>query len=191
MCALLHILLPKFKLPCWRYIKFFESHWNGTQIVFTAYLSWWMCGVRWQSTSWEVLPKKQRLFGLLPGQTVTIILKLTFSPKIDIHRHRHANKNWKCIEKTSVTRITFQSSTTHSWFSILCISSFIWLADEPQCSSSLIMPPSLSEVLTGSSPSFPLKDSWVCLRRQLKDDWLLGTCRDIFKIQFKRSKYYY
>lgn len=39
-----------------------------------------MGGIWGQSASWEVLPKKQCLFSLLPGQTVTVILKLTFPP---------------------------------------------------------------------------------------------------------------
>ncbi|TNN54562.1 hypothetical protein EYF80_035265 [Liparis tanakae] len=49
--------------------------------VTLAYLSWWVGGVRRQRASWEVLPKKQCLFSLLPGQTVAIILKLTFTSK--------------------------------------------------------------------------------------------------------------
>lgn len=66
--------------------------------------------------------------------------------------------------------------TTHRWFSILCISSLIWLPDEPPRSSSLATPASLSDVLTGSSHSLPLKDSGVCFRRQASAGWLLGGC---------------
>lgn len=66
--------------------------------------------------------------------------------------------------------------TTHRWFSILCISSLIWLPDEPPRSSSFATPASLSDVLTGSSHSLPLKDSGVCFRRQASAGWLLGGC---------------
>lgn len=74
-------------------------------------------------------------------------------------------------------------ATTHRWFSILCISSLIWVPDEPPRSSSLATPASLSDVLTGSSHSLPLKDSGVCLRRQASAGWLVGGCGSIERVE--------
>lgn len=54
-----------------------------------VYLSWWVGGVRWQSASWEVLPKEQSLFSLLPGQTIAIVLKLTFTSKMKTNENIH------------------------------------------------------------------------------------------------------
>lgn len=115
-----------------------------------------------------------------------------FPPRPDCHNHPqthiHALKqkqtyaHWNVISQsaglkdTDITLIASQSQTTHSWFSILCISSLIWLADELQCSSSLTTPPSLSEPLTGLSQSLPFKDRGVCFRWQFRGDWLFGTC---------------
>lgn len=65
---------------------------------------------------------------------------------------------------------------TYSWHNILCISSFIWLAEALHMSSSFAPPPSLSEVLIGSSVSLPLTGWGACFRaRQLMADWVLGT----------------
>lgn len=53
---------------------------------------------------------------------------------------------------------------TYNWFSILCISSLMWLVDEPQGSKSLFPLSSLSEMLSGSSVSLVFIDWPLCLR---------------------------
>lgn len=41
----------------------------------------------WQGAPWEILPQKQGLFRLLPGQAVTVVFKLTLPP--DEHTPTH------------------------------------------------------------------------------------------------------
>lgn len=116
----------------------------------------------------KILPQQKCVFAFLPGQTVAIVLKVTLPPA------QRSSNSCRVLSAPSV----HLTDITYSWFSILCICSLIWSAEELLKSSFLAPPPSLSDTLNSSpSPSFsdcPL----LFLVRRFREAGGVGTWRE-------------